>query len=170
LSSYPVKIVVNNDSFPTSVKNCSSQDKSDLTEARKAMQLFVEAQRQSGNKTDDYKRQYAFIQYNDTGDISAFVIHMETPAGDLSAIPETTRVLPGQDIPFIKLDECPDILTTATLHGLDKEQIVGFGAIAQRLLQHIGGVFFNDVPQLMMSILGNAGMLLTHIANEYNYL
>jgi len=159
LSSYPVNIVRENDSFPNSVKLCSSQDKSGLSSARLAMQRFVESQLQRPSEnTTDKKHPSAFVEYDNNGIVSAFVIQMDTPGADLSAIPETTRVLPGQDIPFVKLDNVPDILTTAALHALDKEQIVGFGAITQRLQQHIAGVSLNDIPQLMMAILGNAGM------------
>jgi hypothetical protein len=152
LAKIPVKIFRQNDSssvFPSTSILLSGHET-----ARQAMQRFSEAQIQ--RPTDDPQRS-AYIDRDYVGNAVAFVIRMVKPGIDLSEAAELTRVLPGQPIPFVKLDEPPDIPTTASLHLLDPEQTVGFGAIAQRLHQHIVGAPGDDIPQLLLSVLGNAG-------------
>ena len=154
LSSIPVNIVRKNN--PVAVVKSTSALLSGHTTARLAMQRFSEAQLKRSSDDDETSRN-AYIEKDYRGNAVAFVIRKAMPGIDLSAAPELTRVLPGQPIPFVKLDDLPDIPSTAQLHRLDPEQTVAFGAIAQRLQMHISGMALEDVPQLTMSVFGTAG-------------
>jgi hypothetical protein len=156
LSNYPVDIIRSYAAYPDAVFSATSAHLSGHVSARRAMQNLAASQLRRDQSTDSDNRS-AFIDRDSLGRAEAFVIRIPVPRADLAALPDIIRVLPGQDIPFVKLKDGPDIVSTAVLHGLDPEQTVAFGAIAHRLQQHINNVPTSEISQLLLGVLGNAG-------------
>lgn len=86
----------------------------------------------------------------------AIVTMVPSPGQELTCAAQTI-VNPGQPMPYIRLpaEELPTIETTVQLHGLSREQEFAFRLIMETMQRHIDRE--DSIPQLTMSVLGNAG-------------
>lgn len=106
------------------------------------------------------------IRYDTSGRATCAVVTM-LPRPDVapSAIAQTI-VSPGQPMPYIRLPDAERPTTDATvrLHKLSSEQEFAFRLIMDTLDKHVAKE--NNIPQLTMSVLGNAGMAIHNLFSK----
>ena len=115
-------------------------------------------------RTDDADPGAAIsISYSASGQAMKAIVTMMAKPGDGPDQAARTIVAAGQAMPYIRLPESerPSFDATVQLHNLSIEQEFTFRLVMDTLQKHIDGEM--DVPQLTMSVLGNAGELTQDI-------
>ena len=141
--------------FATRCSGCCKEgdSKLDLEMAKRALQETLD-----GKSTSSVKESL-HIDYDAAGDpVEAYV--MVTPVGKATTTPKRRiTVLRGSEMPYVKLGvkDRPTIRCTAKLHGLSERQTAAFTIIMRTLDSHIAGAAMDEVKQLLMSVIGNAG-------------
>jgi hypothetical protein len=100
------------------------------------------------------------IDFDSMGTATCAIVTMVPCPGRQLDSAAQTIVNPGQPMPYIRLPDAhrPTIETTVQLHQLSAEQEFAFRLIMETMQKHIDQQ--QDIPQLTMSVLGNAGKLL----------
>ena len=89
--------------------------------------------------------------------------------GTMLSTAAQTIVVPGQPMPYIHLpdDQRPSVSATVELHQLSSEQEFAFRLIMDTMQKHLAKEI--DIPQLTMSVLGNAGKYIHRIIKLFWY-
>ena len=97
------------------------------------------------------------IQYDSAGIATSAIVTLLPRPGAVPSVAAQTIVVPGQPMPYIRLpdDDRPSISATVQLHQLSSEQEFAFRLIMDTMQKHLAKE--SDIPQLTMSVLGNAG-------------
>lgn len=97
------------------------------------------------------------VEYDSKGRaIRAIVTILPTPTAE-PTYASRTIVNPGQPMPYIRLPstDLPTLSTTVRLHSLSAEHEFVFRVLMDTMQRHIDKE--ENIPQLTMSVLGNAG-------------
>ena len=109
------------------------------------------------------------IRYDSNGRAISAVVTIIPGPGTLPSTAAQTIVVPGQPMPYIHLpdDQRPSVSATVELHQLSSEQEFAFRLIMDTMQKHLAKEI--DIPQLTMSVLGNAGKYIHRIIKLFWY-